>query len=121
MVCDLTTGCGVLVYERIQRADGDELGVKMSEPKWLEDDKRRTTICTKQAGYRPWQISVEGAEAALHRAHAHIEELREMVDSLARAECDGCGKGGACYDCDTGIQQNAGMCLLTVQRPPDCE
>jgi len=51
----------------------------MSDPKWLEEDKRRTTICAKQAGYRPWQISIEGAEAALKRAHAHIAELRELI------------------------------------------
>ena len=84
----------------------------MNDPQWLETDKRLTQ---KGEDYGVGNSLVK----ALKRAHAHVEELREMVDGLSRADCDGCGKGGGCYDCDTGIQQSAGMCLLTVQRPPE--
>ena len=55
----------------------------MSDPKWLEEDKRLyepcTTVCDVGLAAEAERATGKLALVALKRAHAHIAELRELI------------------------------------------
>ena len=81
----------------------------MSDPKWLEEDK------AKYGGMSATDVvrGLESIKEALHRAHAHIDELREKV-------CNTCSEryNGRC-DKDPETWEANNECLLRRDTPPD--